>query len=139
MRSLVLWACALITLLPGCSYDCNASNCADGCCGANGVCYVGGTDESCGLGGAACQDCSAAGQICGRGKCGLKCVEGLACEKKADCCDELICWEKSCAPCRWRGESCASSEECCGHDPTNIDSRRCWPTNGNTYLPWICQ
>jgi hypothetical protein len=46
-----------------------AQTCTNGCCEPSGTCLEGVTDEACGGGGAACQDCSPAGQTCQSNAC----------------------------------------------------------------------
>lgn len=46
-----------------------AQTCTNGCCDPGGTCLEGVTDEACGGGGAACQDCSPAGQTCQSNAC----------------------------------------------------------------------
>ncbi len=43
---------------------CSPATCPDGCCDQSGACRPGITDEVCGTGGLACQDCSTQGAIC---------------------------------------------------------------------------
>jgi hypothetical protein len=68
-----LWSCAALT---GCStWECNAETCSDGCCDSSGTCKVGSPDDTCGLNGAACRDCTASpGQFCSAGTCAPKCT-----------------------------------------------------------------
>jgi hypothetical protein len=47
---------------------CNAQTCPSGCC-AGDVCAVGSQDNACGVGGAACTDCTAQNATCTGGKC----------------------------------------------------------------------
>jgi hypothetical protein len=47
---------------------CDATDC-DGCCDDMGACRDGAEDGACGSGGAACADCSAAGETCAGGMC----------------------------------------------------------------------
>jgi hypothetical protein len=133
MRRLVLIALTAFAGLSACTYECNATNCADGCCGANGVCYAGGSDGGgsdtyCGLGGAACQDCAAQQQTCNAGTCGVACVMGAHCEKSSDCCSTQICWNPNpelgngeCTHCRAGGDSCVYNEDCCGYPGLRCD------------------
>ena len=132
MRMLALCALALVTVLEGCAYECNATNCADGCCGGGGVCYVGGKDPYCGLNGAACQDCSAQQRICGEGVCGLDCVLDSPCKSKDDCCADYLCFEEKCTKCRGGGATCWHKEECCGF-PLQLCERPA------PYLPFVCR
>ena len=56
----------LAALVPSCQGNCNANNCA-GCCDSTGKCVVkpsNQTDATCGTAGAACVDCTTAGQKC---------------------------------------------------------------------------
>lgn len=136
MRTPVLLALATIAGLSACTYECNASNCADGCCGENGVCYVRGGDAFCGLDGLACQDCRADQRICSNGACGIPCVRGSSCETSSDCCSTLICWKSSpglsqgeCSSCRGPGESCSLNEDCCGYP-----SQRCQRPDGFNFI-----
>jgi hypothetical protein len=46
-----------------------AQTCTSGCCDPSGTCLDGVTDEACGGGGNACQDCSPAGQTCQSNAC----------------------------------------------------------------------
>lgn len=138
MRSPVLLALVALAALPACTYECDAANCADGCCGDNGVCHVAGGDAFCGLGGAACQDCGAQQLTCGAGTCEVACVQGAPCETSSDCCSSLFCWKSSpgqsqgeCSPCRRSGESCSLNEDCCG-----FPSHRCQRPDG---IHFVCR
>ena len=52
---------------PG-SNSCALATCG-GCCDANGHCWSGGGDSTCGAGGAACDDCTQQHAVCASGAC----------------------------------------------------------------------
>ena len=102
--------------------QCNATNCQDGCCDAEGMCWVGGSDDYCGQGGHACIDCSASGMRCketGTACCGQT---GNSCSSDANCCEGAYSFDKfycesrdggsTCQACKSYGQ-CAESRECC--------------------------
>jgi len=125
MRTLVLLAWAPL-LLSACTYECNAANCADGCCGENGVCYVGGSDRYCGEGAVACQDCSAKQQSCKAGRCETPCVKGAPCQTRADCCSAYICVNQACTTCLLSEAVCTDKGDCCAPNkcvPAVVDYR----------------
>lgn len=140
-RGLVL--AFVLALAPSCStWECNADNCSDGCCDAEGVCQVGNPDDVCGLRGAACRNCSAQkNAMCTAGQCVPRCTP-QSCPN--GCCDEFgdcrgfsaqtsfTCGRggAACVECNARGGSytqsceegvcctnflspCTSSAECC--------------------------
>jgi hypothetical protein len=47
---------------------CNAASC-DGCCTSDGLCAGGGLNATCGMGGAACQNCASYSLVCSAGAC----------------------------------------------------------------------
>ncbi len=130
MRALALSAWAMVTLFAGCTYECNGSNCSDGCCGANGVCYVGGSDQFCGLQGASCQDCGAQQKVCGGGVCDVACVADSPCETRLDCCAKHLCVDGRCVACRSSGQSCFHHEDCCAYP-----AQTCQQYN----FAWVCR
>ncbi|MGC4117741.1 MAG: hypothetical protein QM765_24930 [Myxococcales bacterium] len=131
MRTLALYAWVLTGLLASCSYECNASNCADGCCGANGVCYVGGGDPYCGLKGAACQDCGAQGLLCNSaGTCEKRCDRNASCSDEEDCCPLFTCFQQKCVYCLDVGSICEHGPNCCGYNGTPT-GRQCRPSGIN--------
>jgi hypothetical protein len=117
-------AALTVLLLSSCTYTCDAQNCADGCCAPDGVCLVGHTDRYCGLGGVACEDCSAAGKICSERvkpgvaatwSCDYSCSEqlGKACQSATECCASQICFQNSCSVCRAYDAECQDVGDCC--------------------------
>jgi hypothetical protein len=55
---------SILGLVGGCSFQCNLESCADGCCGSDGLCWIDGANDKCGLSAAACVDCTLTGQVC---------------------------------------------------------------------------
>lgn len=140
-----------LALAPSCStWECNADSCSDGCCDAEGVCQVGNPDDTCGLGGAACRDCTTQrNATCAAGQCVARCTP-RSCPN--GCCDEFgLCRDFSdqssvscgrggavCADCNSRGSitkdceegvcctsflnPCATSAECCPGSSCRADS-----------------
>ncbi|MBI5543293.1 MAG: hypothetical protein HY901_05355 [Deltaproteobacteria bacterium] len=132
MLRFTLLSLTVLLSLSSCSYDCNSSNCADGCCGEHGVCYVGGPDKACGLLGAACVDCSASGTSCAKGACVVSCQAGRSCRSKADCCATHFCVNGECESCRIQGEVCSiPGAACC----EKLDCERPFSTS----TTWTCR
>lgn len=118
MRVLTVAALLLTGLgLSGCfNWQCDATSCADGCCQRDGTCAVGGVQDKCGLGGAACAVCPAA-QTCTQGACVAKC-DAKSCP--GGCCDPttyacVMPPSQSTKACGTPGttcKACATSESC---------------------------
>ncbi|MBI5545379.1 MAG: hypothetical protein HY901_15955 [Deltaproteobacteria bacterium] len=103
------WACGPV--------DCDPTSCPNGCCSADGKCLVPefydswNLDRYCGVGGRACDDCSARGLSCASGVCASKC-NPTNCD---GCCDGDTCRSESNASCGTGGvvcKTCRQSEKC---------------------------
>ena len=116
---------------------CNAASCASGCCDANGVCQTA-SDATCGVGGAACVECSA-GDSCTAGVCTATCG---ACT--TGCCDGSSCMAGTATDaCGANGAACIecpTGQECvsaAGGGACQCDATSC-PT-GCCDASGICQ
>jgi hypothetical protein len=105
-------AVAIALLAAGCQHVCDASNCPDGCCGEDGLCWVDNTQDRCGLGGAACQACSFSA-LCTAGACIPKC-NATNCTN--GCCNEFgQCDQVTDISCGMAGSTCSvcgSAQHC---------------------------
>jgi hypothetical protein len=118
-------ALASLCALAAC-YQCNAENCALGCC-AEGICWVDGADTKCGLSGNDCVDCTQTGEACfsndhcavdngGGASDGGDCL-AQGCLQDSDCCSGSICLSGgACGPCVQSKASCGADSDCCDGD-----------------------
>ncbi len=99
---------------------CGPESCPNGCCDDQGRCLSGGSDRSCGRGGASCRDCTADG---------LYCIDG-SCQQAGECqpgdtteCD--LCGQRVCQPDGTWGP-CQNQRECNPGDMRDLGScQRC--------------
>lgn len=92
-----------------CTRTCDSNSCADGCCDAEGECWVGQGDTECGLGGVLCTDCLRENKACvaKAGSCGAKCSP----DNCNGCCSEDLCItqvELNASLCGSGGKACVS-------------------------------
>jgi hypothetical protein len=86
-----------------------ATQCTSGCC-ANGQCTPGDVDTACGLQGAACQDCTAGGNVCLNGSCFAgSSSSSSSSSSSGGACDALIC-----PICALGAASCCNAAGNCG-------------------------
>jgi hypothetical protein len=91
--------------LPAGSDSCLHMTCA-GCCDANGHCWSGGGNSTCGAGGRACEDCTERDAICASGACysagehpgGSTVFWGTAAACQADACPACLLGSRCCSP-----------------------------------------
>lgn len=136
---------------PRCRRACDATTCPNGCCDTNGQCQPSG-NSSCGIGGAACADCGARGEIC--------IAEGTCCNPESDprcrpacnaatcpngCCDDTGTCQKgrdaaACgnggAACRRCANTCGNRGSCCPPAPgASCGSTPCQAFRGEDGCP----
>ena len=89
-----------------CSYTCNASTCSTGCCDPQGNCVTSQNDQTCGLNGEACKNCTqTTDKVCSGNAC--KACDGTSCPN--GCCDQT----NACLP--------GTANNNCGKGSTCVD------------------
>jgi hypothetical protein len=121
------WCFAAFTALfalSGCPTDsgsCNADNCADGCCGGDDICRRPSSDQTCGVKGAVCRNCTltTSPTACDQGECKpyeQNCIpNGNACLSGGSNCCSGHCNKGQCSvtECQTEGTTCADTTVCC--------------------------
>lgn len=112
---------------------CGPENCAGGCC-AGTTCTLQ-TNQTCGIGGAACVACGAKEQ-CFVGKC---CGQpGHTCGVDGECCLGNLCDAGTC--CAPYGQACQVDADCCQSDSRACENGECVIKTGSACEPLqMCQ
>lgn len=129
---------ATLLLGAGCPHVCDSHTCPDGCCAADGTCWVDNTYDKCGLDGRTCRECDYSAQTCTLGQCVNKCnasnCPNGCCTSTGSCWTSLStgfcgkggaacrdCYDTNqrctqsgtCGTCGDYGDSCTSNAQCC--------------------------